>query len=77
MGQGQIVLRGGSWYNNSTNCRCAYRDTNEPEIRNNNLGFRCASIKFLEEYSFKKPESFFLLNKGECVYLIQTLIQRL
>jgi hypothetical protein len=36
------VIRGGSWINNARNCRCAYRNRNEPENRNNNLGFRCA-----------------------------------
>jgi Sulfatase-modifying factor enzyme 1 len=34
------VLRGGSWNNDSTNCRCAYRNNNTPDNRNNNIGFR-------------------------------------
>jgi len=34
------VIRGGSWNNNARNVRCAYRNQNSPEIRNNNLGFR-------------------------------------
>ena len=36
------VNRGGSWNNNARNCRCANRDRNSPDIRNNNLGFRVA-----------------------------------
>ncbi|MCP4265529.1 MAG: SUMF1/EgtB/PvdO family nonheme iron enzyme [Candidatus Brocadiaceae bacterium] len=42
-GRVESVLRGGSWNNNSNKCRCAYRNNNEPNIRNNNIGFRCAS----------------------------------
>ncbi|MBC7233296.1 MAG: SUMF1/EgtB/PvdO family nonheme iron enzyme [Chloroflexi bacterium] len=34
------VLRGGSWNNNRNNVRCAYRDRNNPNNRNNNIGFR-------------------------------------
>lgn len=34
------VVRGGSWNNNSDNARCAYRNSNQPDNRNNNLGFR-------------------------------------
>ena len=36
------VNRGGSWRNNARNCRSAYRNRNDPENRNNNLGFRLA-----------------------------------
>ena len=36
------VLRGGSWNNNATNLRAAYRNRNEPDNRNNNIGFRVA-----------------------------------
>ncbi|MCF1182037.1 SUMF1/EgtB/PvdO family nonheme iron enzyme [Marichromatium gracile] len=36
------MIRGGSWNNNARNCRSAYRNRNEPDNRNNNLGFRCA-----------------------------------
>jgi hypothetical protein len=36
------VIRGGSWNNQAENCRSAYRNGNEPENRNNNLGFRVA-----------------------------------
>jgi len=36
------VLRGGSWINNQDNARCANRNRNNPENRNNNVGFRCS-----------------------------------
>jgi hypothetical protein len=39
------VIRGGSWNNNAQNCRSAYRNNNEPDNRNNNLGFRLASSR--------------------------------
>ncbi|MBK8193845.1 MAG: SUMF1/EgtB/PvdO family nonheme iron enzyme [Lewinellaceae bacterium] len=38
------VNRGGSWGNNATNCRAAYRNNNEPANRNANLGFRLVSV---------------------------------
>jgi hypothetical protein len=34
------VLRGGSWHNNENNARCAYRNRNNPDNSNNNIGFR-------------------------------------
>ena len=37
------MIRGGSWNNNPRNVRCANRNNNHPENRNNNLGFRLAS----------------------------------
>jgi formylglycine-generating enzyme required for sulfatase activity len=36
------VIRGGSWNNDAHNCRSAIRNHNEPDNRNNNLGFRLA-----------------------------------
>ncbi len=36
------VNRGGSWNNDARNCSSAYRNRNDPENRNNNLGFRLA-----------------------------------
>ena len=36
------VLRGGSWNNNGRNVRSANRNRNEPDNRNNNIGFRLA-----------------------------------
>ena len=37
------VLRGGSWNDDQNNARCANRNRNHPNKRNNNIGFRCAS----------------------------------
>lgn len=34
------VLRGGSWINSAQNCRLSNRNNNDPENRNNNIGFR-------------------------------------
>ena len=36
------VLRGGSWNNNAGNVRSACRNRNEPDNRNDNIGFRFA-----------------------------------
>jgi hypothetical protein len=33
-------VRGGSWNNNRDYARCAYRNRNHPDNRNNNIGFR-------------------------------------
>ena len=34
------MIRGGSWNNNAQNCRAANRNNNNPDNRNNNIGFR-------------------------------------
>ena len=34
------VLRGGAFNNNDVNLRCAYRNNNNPNNRNDNIGFR-------------------------------------
>ncbi|MEW6286122.1 MAG: hypothetical protein AB1509_07830 [Chloroflexota bacterium] len=34
------MLRGGAFNNNERNVRCAYRNRNNPNNRNNNIGFR-------------------------------------
>ncbi len=34
------VKRGGSWNNNASNCTVANRNNNNPDNRNNNIGFR-------------------------------------
>jgi hypothetical protein len=34
------VLRGGAFNNNQNNARCAYRNNNHPDNRNDNVGFR-------------------------------------
>ena len=41
--EGSRVLRGGSWFNDERNVRAALRDRIDPSIRDNNVGFRCAS----------------------------------
>ena len=38
------VIRGGSWDNNARNCRAAIRNRNEPQNRNDSLGFRVAAV---------------------------------
>lgn len=37
---GRRVVRGGSWNNTQGNARLGYRNDNDPDNRNNNLGFR-------------------------------------
>jgi len=37
------VNRGGSWNNDADNARAANRNDNDPDNRNDNLGFRLAS----------------------------------
>jgi formylglycine-generating enzyme required for sulfatase activity len=34
------VKRGGNWNNNADNARSVYRNNNNPNNRNNNIGFR-------------------------------------
>lgn len=38
------VMRGGSWNNNAENCRTANRNNNNPDNRNNNIGFRLVFV---------------------------------
>ena len=38
------VLRGGSWANDASNCRCAYRNHNDPDNRNDDIGFRVVFV---------------------------------
>jgi hypothetical protein len=40
-GQVEKVLRGGGWNNNEAFVRAANRNHNQPDNRNNNIGFRC------------------------------------
>ncbi len=40
------VLRGGSFNNNPKNVRCACRNNNKPDNRNNNIGFRVVVSTF-------------------------------
>jgi len=38
------VWRGGSYNNEGSNLRCAYRNNNNPNNRNNNIGFRVVCV---------------------------------
>jgi hypothetical protein len=38
------LLRGASWNNNLRNCRSAYRNHNQPDNANNNVGFRVVCL---------------------------------
>ena len=40
MADGRRVVRGGSWNNTQGHARLGYRNNNDPDNRNNNLGFR-------------------------------------
>lgn len=42
-GNSNRVNRGGSWNNNADNCTAGYRNNNNPDNRNSNLGFRLAA----------------------------------
>lgn len=46
------MLRGGSWNNNERNARCANRNRNNPNNRNNNIGFRVAVLTFFSAWFF-------------------------
>jgi len=35
------VMRGGSWNSSRMQMQCTYRDSNNPDYRNTNIGFRC------------------------------------
>lgn len=58
------VLRGGSYFNNTRNVRCSYRNRNNPNDRNDNIGFRVMLSTF-----FRNPAlpggSRDLLGRGE------------
>ena len=43
------VLRGGSWNNNRNNVRAAYRNRNNPDNRNDNIGFRVVVRTFFHK----------------------------
>jgi hypothetical protein len=51
------VLRGGSWNNNPRNLRSAARNMNNPDNRNNNVGFRLASTPSAGVPGFTDPGS--------------------
>jgi formylglycine-generating enzyme required for sulfatase activity len=39
------VLRGGSWLNDAQDLRSAGRYADEPDVRSNSIGFRCARVQ--------------------------------
>jgi len=41
------VLRGGSWNNNSDNARASYRNDNDSDWRNNNIGVRVVCVSHI------------------------------
>lgn len=48
------VIRGGSWNNNAQNLRSANRNNDNPENRNDNVGFRLVSTSVLKRLSTPK-----------------------
>ena len=46
------VLRGGSWINKGRNVRSAYRNRNDPDNRNDNIGFRLALARTIVDAPF-------------------------
>ena len=50
------VLRGASFNNNRRNARCAYRNRNNPNNRNDNNGFRVAVVSHIFAGSDVSPE---------------------
>jgi len=61
------VLRGGAFNNNSRNVRCAYRNNNNPDNRNNNIGFRVVVSTFFFENAgnaLRRLGSFALQRRG-------------
>ncbi|MDM8562165.1 SUMF1/EgtB/PvdO family nonheme iron enzyme [Candidatus Marithioploca araucensis] len=45
----QPVIRGGSWNNKPRNVRAANRNRNSHDNRNNNVGFRLASLPVIAQ----------------------------
>jgi hypothetical protein len=50
------VVRGGSWNNDPRNLRSAVRNRNEPDNRNDNLGFRPASTLARQSRPVQGPD---------------------
>jgi len=46
-------VRGGAWNNLRDNARCAYRNRNHPDNRNDNLGFRVVLSHVLPFFWFR------------------------
>ncbi|MCP4467210.1 MAG: SUMF1/EgtB/PvdO family nonheme iron enzyme [Halieaceae bacterium] len=47
------AVRGGSWINNPDNARADNRNRNNPDNRNNNLGFRVLSASHIPMTRFR------------------------
>jgi hypothetical protein len=58
------LLRGGSWNNNPRNCRSAYRNHNEPDNANNNVGFRVVCLPQKGAAGLSSPLSPYRLLRG-------------
>lgn len=54
-------MRGGSWNNNPRNLRCANRNRNTPDNRNNNIGFR---VVFSAPSTLQQPEPVKVISPG-------------
>ncbi|MGH9671840.1 MAG: SUMF1/EgtB/PvdO family nonheme iron enzyme [Bryobacteraceae bacterium] len=51
------MVRGGSWNNNPRNLRVSNRNRNEPDNRNDNLGFRCVRDVKRSRLTASQPEA--------------------
>ncbi|MBN2374712.1 SUMF1/EgtB/PvdO family nonheme iron enzyme [bacterium] len=60
------VKRGGSWNNNARNCRSANRNNNNPDNRNNNIGFRLAKHTQWRDLTGPRTGRGCLLCPGVC-----------
>ena len=47
--RGNRVLRGGAFYSDADDVRCAYRVSSDPDYRFNNIGFRVIVSPFFSE----------------------------
>ena len=59
------VNRGGIWNNDSRNCSASNRDNNNPDNRNDNLGFRLAVPQHCDFQSVHNPATFLPDKFGE------------
>jgi hypothetical protein len=64
---GYRVLRGGSWNNNPRNVRCANRNRNNPDNRNNNIGFR---VLLVPPQSLSMPEFLWSMDHRTALWKI-------
>ena len=59
------MLRGGAFNNNQNNVRCAIRNRNNPNNRNNNIGFRLVLSTFFTLPELPGVLSFEIPGRGE------------